>query len=317
MRALVTGGAGFIGSTLVDRLLAEGHAVDVLDDLSTGSLANLADGPGRSGQRLQLPPDRRPRARAGRPDRSAPARGRVPPRRPGRRPGLGGRARVRRPGQRDRQPQRARGRPGGREPQGRVRVERRHDLRRPSTPTPCPSTRATPSARSRPTAWPRRWSATTCTPTASCTRSSSRRWPWPTCTDRVRIPTARPAWSPSSPGGCCGERRARSSATARRPVTSCSSTTWSTRSCGRPTRDRGCWPTSARESRPRSTSSTARWPGARMCPRPPCTCAARPGELARSALDPGRAELYLGWKPWTDLETGTDAVLEWFRQSNS
>ncbi len=42
-RALVTGGAGFIGSTLVDRLLAEGCAVDVVDDLSTGSLANLAD----------------------------------------------------------------------------------------------------------------------------------------------------------------------------------------------------------------------------------------------------------------------------------
>src|ERR1700678_3185427 len=39
---LVTGGGGFIGSTLVDRLLAEGHAVDVVDDLSSGSLANLA-----------------------------------------------------------------------------------------------------------------------------------------------------------------------------------------------------------------------------------------------------------------------------------
>jgi UDP-glucose 4-epimerase len=43
MKALVTGGAGFIGSALVDRLLAEGHAVDVVDNLTTGSLTNLAD----------------------------------------------------------------------------------------------------------------------------------------------------------------------------------------------------------------------------------------------------------------------------------
>lgn len=42
MHTMVTGGAGFIGSTLVDRLLAEGHTVDVVDDLSSGSLANLA-----------------------------------------------------------------------------------------------------------------------------------------------------------------------------------------------------------------------------------------------------------------------------------
>lgn len=41
MRTLVTGGAGFIGSTLVDRLLAEGHDVTVVDDLSSGSLENL------------------------------------------------------------------------------------------------------------------------------------------------------------------------------------------------------------------------------------------------------------------------------------
>jgi UDP-glucose 4-epimerase len=43
MRVLVTGGAGFIGSTLVDRLLAEGCDVDAIDDLSTGALVNLAD----------------------------------------------------------------------------------------------------------------------------------------------------------------------------------------------------------------------------------------------------------------------------------
>jgi UDP-glucose 4-epimerase len=38
---MVLGGAGFVGSHLVDRLLAEGRTVDVVDDLSTGSLANL------------------------------------------------------------------------------------------------------------------------------------------------------------------------------------------------------------------------------------------------------------------------------------
>ena len=41
-RVLVTGGAGFVGSHLVDRCIADGHEVVVVDDLSTGSRRNLA-----------------------------------------------------------------------------------------------------------------------------------------------------------------------------------------------------------------------------------------------------------------------------------
>jgi UDP-glucose 4-epimerase len=42
MRTLITGGAGFIGSHLCDALLSSGHAVQVIDDLSTGAFANIA-----------------------------------------------------------------------------------------------------------------------------------------------------------------------------------------------------------------------------------------------------------------------------------
>jgi UDP-glucose 4-epimerase len=42
MRALITGGAGFIGSHLAESLLLQGHSVVALDDLSTGSLENVA-----------------------------------------------------------------------------------------------------------------------------------------------------------------------------------------------------------------------------------------------------------------------------------
>ena len=46
---MVVGGAGFLGSHLVDRLLAEGDTVDVVDNLSSGSLANLATARGVGG----------------------------------------------------------------------------------------------------------------------------------------------------------------------------------------------------------------------------------------------------------------------------
>jgi len=46
---------------------------------------------------------------------------------------------------------------------------------------------------------------------------------------------------------------------------------------------------------------------------PPVHAAARPGELARSALDPSHAREVLGWVPTTSLDDGTAAVLDWFR----
>ena len=44
MRVMVTGGAGFVGSHMVDRLVARGDDVLVVDDLSTGSASNLPPG---------------------------------------------------------------------------------------------------------------------------------------------------------------------------------------------------------------------------------------------------------------------------------
>src|SRR5436189_4845073 len=54
MKALVTGGAGFIGSTLVDRLLAEGHRVDVIDNLSSGRISNLSEARADRGNELKV-----------------------------------------------------------------------------------------------------------------------------------------------------------------------------------------------------------------------------------------------------------------------
>ncbi len=54
MTTLVTGGAGFIGSHLAERLLAEGHRVLVLDDLSTGRFENVSHLEGRPGFELRV-----------------------------------------------------------------------------------------------------------------------------------------------------------------------------------------------------------------------------------------------------------------------
>jgi UDP-glucose 4-epimerase len=52
--------------------------------------------------------------------------------------------------------------------------------------------------------------------------------------------------------------------------------------------------------------------GAAGVTAPAKSAPARAGELDRSALDPGRAGLHLGWKPWTTLDEGVASVLKWF-----
>ncbi|HWE37133.1 MAG TPA: NAD-dependent epimerase/dehydratase family protein [Isosphaeraceae bacterium] len=54
MNYLITGGAGFIGSHLAERLLAEGHGVLALDDLSTGRYENVAGLEGKLGFELRV-----------------------------------------------------------------------------------------------------------------------------------------------------------------------------------------------------------------------------------------------------------------------
>ncbi len=54
MKYLITGGAGFIGGHLTERLLADGHSVLVLDDLSTGRFENVAHLEGHPGFELRV-----------------------------------------------------------------------------------------------------------------------------------------------------------------------------------------------------------------------------------------------------------------------
>src|SRR2546425_815468 len=54
MRYLITGGAGFIGSQLAEKLLHQGHNVTILDDLSTGSIRNIEHLKGKGGFRYEI-----------------------------------------------------------------------------------------------------------------------------------------------------------------------------------------------------------------------------------------------------------------------
>ena len=189
---LVTGGAGFIGSHLADRLLAEGYRVISVDDLTTGRIANLAEGRNygkeftffnmdvRSDGVQQLFERHRPEivfhlaAQSGvRPSLEDPSRDASI--------NIMGTLNV----------LGARGE--GRRPQGDLRRERRHDLRRAQARARegDPARRAaTPRRRtaSRRRSWSTTWGSTSATAAWTSPRSRSA-----TSTGRARTRTARPA----------------------------------------------------------------------------------------------------------------------------
>ena len=48
-------------------------------------------------------------------------------------------------------------------------------------------------------------------------------------------------------------------------------------------------------------------------PLEPEFAAAKAGDIPRSCLDPTAAKEFLGWEPWTPLETGLRRTVDWFR----
>ena len=185
MRALVTGGAGFIGSNLVDALLERGDEVSVVDDLSTGRRENL------NGAAVFHEAERHRRGADGRAARRRAARHHLPSGRAGRRPARGRRSRLRRGGQRGWHRRAARGRARGRHAPLRARLHRRRDLRRHRPPADARGGPARP--RSRPTARRRRRPRPTSSSTAGCTASRPSRCGSPTSTARARTRWARAA----------------------------------------------------------------------------------------------------------------------------
>ena len=155
MRCLVTGGAGFIGSNLVDALLARGDEVTVVDDLSTGRRENLDGALAAGAELVEL--DIRDAAAVAALALEKPARDDLPPGRADRRPQVGRRPRLRRRDQRRRHRQPARGRARRRAPGA-------------SSSSP-PAARSTARARASSCRCPR---ATAIAPMSPTARASSR-----------------------------------------------------------------------------------------------------------------------------------------------
>ena len=180
-------------------------------------------------------------------------------------------------------------------------------------PECCPCERATRSGRSRPTACRRRPPATTCTTTARCTGSSTPSSRSPTSTGRARTRNGEAGVVAIFAGRMLVGRQPTvfgDGAQTRDFVfvdDVVDAFVRATEKGGGLLMNIGTGVETSVLRALRRDGRARRLRGAAH--RAP----ARPGELHRSALDPGRAAIHLGWKPWTSLDEGLGLTLDWFR----
>ncbi len=294
--AIVTGGAGFIGSHVADALLAEGHRVVVVDDLSTGNAANVPDQAELEvvdivdAEALRAVFDAaRPAAVYHLGAQSMVTVSVTDPAKDGQINVLGTlnvleiagvhRAPV-------------------------VFTSTGGALYGNEAPRPTPETTRPPPSppMGHPSGRPRRTSARGPMRPASATPCAD----WPTSMARGKALMVRRGSYRSSPTSSGRAEHQSCTGMAVPPATTSTSRMWPTRCCERPG-PAGC-STSPPDARPRcsrSTSSLAQAAGARVTPE---LAPLREGELERSCMDPTLAERELGWKATVGLEEGVPST---------
>ena len=309
VRVLVTGGAGFVGSHVVDRLLADEHAVDVVDNLTTGRRERV-----QPAARLHVCDLRDARLdavfAAARPEvvvhvaAQAAVPARSPTRSSTRASTCWGRSRCSRRCRRAGRPARPLHLQRGR------RVRRHRRPADPGRPSPRDPPRHTGCRRSPPSDYLECWAGLTGGRGADAAPGQHLRpAPGPRGRSRRRSRSSRR-------DSCVGEPVHRERRRGRRRATTSSSGTSPTRSRAGSTSADATGVANVGTGAETTVNELLSSPGAPRRRRiaPPSTPRPKPGEQRRSVLDASRAKALLGWSARTSLDEGLTQTVLWFRK---